>query len=176
MPYQGWKLWLWLALGDGSTRTDTANLENQLSQHRKINVSAILGSRAFEQISGEEVSVSLTIGRRIAMADEAILIDANRSSRSEKIEEIRVWPHLTVVDYSGKQSQWLFNFCKCHVDWHFVGARKVRQWHPNFRLSTLRPTFLGSFFISSDLGVHAIHDWRNHARCGAGEYHQMGAG
>lgn len=71
------------------------DLRRSIIAAREINVSAILGSRAFEQISGEEVSVSLTIlGRRIATGDEAILIDANRNSRSEKIEEIASGPTL----------------------------------------------------------------------------------
>lgn len=69
------------------------DLRKLLVVESEINVSAILGSKAFEQISGEEVSVSLTIlGRRIVTVDEAILIDANSNSRSEKIEKIRSGP------------------------------------------------------------------------------------
>ena len=64
-------------------------LRKSLISSNELKFSAILGSRAFEQISGEEVSVSLTIlGRNFDKGESAYLIDASRRSLAEKIAEI----------------------------------------------------------------------------------------
>ncbi|MDQ0324221.1 hypothetical protein J2R99_000070 [Rhodopseudomonas julia] len=61
------------------------DLRKEILSNKTLNLSAILGSRAFEQISGEEVSVTLTVlDGNSYRREKAIFIDASASMPGEK--------------------------------------------------------------------------------------------